>query len=1260
MKKSFILAGTSVVLIIVMASVGLALFPTDEPQQQASPALNLIASDSRMAPTPDEASSVATPSENERVTGADERVTGPGSSPDDGGTPNPGIDSTLSQLVARFESGGAVAAADFATQRGLDLTDSGVRVVLESSTNTAVTEALVTAAGGRTETSYGNLVQAQIPIASIEKIAASPGVSYVRPPARPELLTTTSEGVGVIGAAPWQNSGIKGSGVKVAILDAGFAGYDTRVAAGELPTGVTVRSFRADGDITGGAEKHGTACAEIVYDVAPGAQLYLVNFQTEVELGNAINYLVAQGVTVVSASWVFPGSFRGNGQGTIDDMVNNARASGIFWAAAAGNQAQMHWSNYFNDTDANNWHNYASDDEGNTIVAQEGQNIDVYLTWDRWPTTNQDYDVYLYRSSDNVLVGSSASTQNGTQAPSESFRYTVPAGEGGNYWIGIFNRGSTGDARFELLCFQYFLQYQTPMGSLGGQPADAAGAMTVGAVPYNSTTLEDFSSRGPTIDGRVKPDIVAPDKVSTATYGAQGFLGTSAAAPHVAGAAAILKGAYPAYTPANIQNSMENSATDLGIPGKDYWFGSGRLNLGAAPPDTANPSVSNVQPAGSISSDSFVISAAFSDTAPSSGINTSAVNVTLDGGSITGCNVSQTGVSCPVSGVGLGAHTISGTVADNVGHSSAISGSFTVFDSTGPVVSNVLPTGFHASTFATISADYSDPAPSSGINTSSVIMTLDGDELNCSVTASSVSCPVSGLAKGWHTIDGSVADNTGHATPISGGFESGTITVPDYYPPVVTYLQPTGVIFTSNITILVGYYDIGSGINTGGVSVTLDGAVIQGCSVMIGSVACPVSSLGMGPHYVGGSVRDRAGNATPINGSFFVGDNRPPTIGSVLPTGKIYSGSTTITVAYSDSSGINQGSVGISLDGSPLSGCTVAATSVSCPVSGLALGAHTIGGSVSDNAGNTAAISGGFTVADNTVPVIDSVLPVDTLFMDSALVRIAYHDLGPSSGIDTASVRVTLDGAPLANCVATNLDTSCELIGLQFGRHLIGGSVSDNAGNTAAISGEFRIGDNVAPVVRKVQPDGTVTGDSAVISGVFSDTDPSSGIDAASLSVTLDDKPLEKCIVTEAGFSCEVSGLGAGTHKIVGTVADNAGNTTKFGIKFETCLGGKPTLSLSHRAYWASFADYLIRELTVQTMFSNKGAGTAYGVTMTGATSTNGVTLSSPMPFNMGDLISGASAEFGIRYHVPTGVGSFRTTVTGSAADICGTSYTYP
>jgi hypothetical protein len=109
--------------------------------------------------------------------------------------------------------------------------------------------------------------------------------------------------------------------------------------------------------------------------------------------------------------------------------------------------------------------------------------------------------------------------------------------------------------------------------------------MAAGAVNYATpTTLESFSSRGPTNDGRIKPDIVAPDGVSTrsyASYSPPTFSGTSAAAPHAAGAAALVKQRYPTYTPAQIQAVIEGGAAELGTTGKDNLYGSGRLNLGS-------------------------------------------------------------------------------------------------------------------------------------------------------------------------------------------------------------------------------------------------------------------------------------------------------------------------------------------------------------------------------------------------------------------------------------------------------------------------------------------------------------------------------------------------------------------------------------------------------------------------------------------------------------------------------------------------------
>jgi serine protease AprX len=127
-----------------------------------------------------------------------------------------------------------------------------------------------------------------------------------------------------------------------------------------------------------------------------------------------------------------------------------------------------------------------------------------------------------------------------------------------------------------------------------GSPASAAGAITVGAAaewsaPTDAPNRSDglylaaFSTRGPTLDGRVKPDVVGPGVTITAarkgTVGGYTTLsGTSMAAPFVAGTVALALEARPDWTPDDVRAAIAATAIDLGAAGADPEWGSGALD----------------------------------------------------------------------------------------------------------------------------------------------------------------------------------------------------------------------------------------------------------------------------------------------------------------------------------------------------------------------------------------------------------------------------------------------------------------------------------------------------------------------------------------------------------------------------------------------------------------------------------------------------------------------------------------------------------
>lgn len=118
------------------------------------------------------------------------------------------------------------------------------------------------------------------------------------------------------------------------------------------------------------------------------------------------------------------------------------------------------------------------------------------------------------------------------------------------------------------------------VGTPGGFPHSFA----VGATDAGDR-IASFSSRGPVAwDGvtMVKPDVSAPGKdIRSAMPGGKyaEMSGTSMACPNVAGAITLLLQAAPDLTIAQIRTLLEETAVDLGVPGKDNIFGSGRIDV---------------------------------------------------------------------------------------------------------------------------------------------------------------------------------------------------------------------------------------------------------------------------------------------------------------------------------------------------------------------------------------------------------------------------------------------------------------------------------------------------------------------------------------------------------------------------------------------------------------------------------------------------------------------------------------------------------
>jgi hypothetical protein len=471
--------------------------------------------------------------------------------------------------------------------------------------------------------SVGNLVQAFVDVALVPALDAHEDVLYVRrplyiprpPPGRGEAgtksLAATTEGLAAMNADAWHAAGVRGQGVRVAVIDRGFQGYDALLGS-DLPEAARV-STSAVGGAVFDSTTHGTACAEVVFDVVPDLErMTLLAVATDVDIASAISEAQGDGVDVVSMSlgWLPWGP--NDGTGLIADAIDAFVAAGGMVVVSAGDERLTHWQGTWNDPGGDDFLDFAHGGEENYLTVAGGPDlwsvpagteISVAMVWNQWVAPETDLDLYLYRWSgtgDPYAVDMSEDYQTGVlgELPIEQLTYTVPTDLGGYFGVGVTYWSGPLDVEIEIIVRPDLnpLQDNVQEGSVI-VPADTATAIAVAALDVDAPDeLESYSSMGPTngpggslSGGAVKPDISGFANVSTATYGAGAFPGTAAACPHVAGAAVLVWSAHPEWSNTQVRDYLESNAVDLGLPGKDNDHGHGRLQLGDPPVPSCDP-----------------------------------------------------------------------------------------------------------------------------------------------------------------------------------------------------------------------------------------------------------------------------------------------------------------------------------------------------------------------------------------------------------------------------------------------------------------------------------------------------------------------------------------------------------------------------------------------------------------------------------------------------------------------------------------------
>lgn len=482
--------------------------------------------------------------------------------------------------------------------------------------------------------SYAYLrISARVRLEDLEALAAMPEIKRVRQ-AIPFLtnIVNTSEGDKTHGAQQARAFyGSNGSGVKVGVISDGVDSLAAVEASGDLPPDVQVLPGQA------GSGDEGTAMLEIVHDLAPGASLVFSTANPDdATFAQNILALAAAGCQIIVDDIIYldESPFE---DGPVAQAVNTVTAAGVVYFSSAGNEGNKDdgtsgtWEGDFhaNGTLAAAGPGFAHDfgDGGQSIRIQSANGAPAILIWaEHYDLSNgsasTDFDLYDMDADLANINDASTDVQNGVGGDDFPLEFISKTFDDERLVIMRATAGATSSVpMFNLIVFRGHLDPAlSTNGATRGHSATVNAfsvAATPAAAPFDdskppgpypglfsaSDQSEVFTSDGPRriiLDGvtgneltpgnrtgtggvvRLKPDITAADGVSCAAPDFNPFYGTSAAAPHAAAIAALVKGAVPSLTSAQIHAALLASAIDIEAPGVDRNTGAGIVMAQAA------------------------------------------------------------------------------------------------------------------------------------------------------------------------------------------------------------------------------------------------------------------------------------------------------------------------------------------------------------------------------------------------------------------------------------------------------------------------------------------------------------------------------------------------------------------------------------------------------------------------------------------------------------------------------------------------------